>query len=148
MPKSRHVEAKLRRLRTIADAAPSAEVLAELAQALADPSNLVIAAAAQIVGKRGFGELATDMVSAFECCLTEPEETDKQCRAKIAIAEALNKIEYDKAGVFLRGIHHRQHDGVWGDEDPGAHLRANCAFALVRVRHADALLHLTDLLLD
>ena len=50
---------------------------------------LVVADAAQIVGERALSELAPELIAAFDVFMDEPEETDKRCRAKIAIVEAL-----------------------------------------------------------
>jgi HEAT repeat protein len=81
--------------------------------------------------------------------LIEPEENDKLCRAKIAITEALNKIEYDKEDVFLTGIRHVQMEPRWGGpEDSAAPLRGNAAFGLVRINYHGVVLLLADLLAD
>ena len=61
----------------------------------------MVADAAEIAGWRIILVLAPDLVAAFDRFMIEPVETDKVCRAKIAIVEALNKIEYDNEDVFL-----------------------------------------------
>ncbi len=149
MAKSRGVDAKLIRLRALSREAPAPEHLAELRKALGDPSNLVVADAAEIVGSRALPELAPDLVAAFDRFLIDPAETDKLCRAKIAIVEALNKVEYDKEDVFLRGIRHVQMEPRWKkEEDSAAPLRGSAAFGLVRIDYPDVVLLLTDLLAD
>ncbi len=80
--------------------------------------------------------------------MVEPETTDKLCRAMIAIAEALNKLDYGEAGVFLRGIRLVMPPDWDGIHDAAAPLRGSSAFGLVRIRHPEALMLLTDLLLD
>jgi HEAT repeat protein len=150
MGKRRGAEAKLDRLRTLATEPVSPERLEVLRKSLADPSNLVVATAAGVIGDRGIRELSADLVAAFDRLMIEPEECDKQCRGKIALVEALNKLEYDEPEIFLRGIVHVQEPG-WGQEkgqDAAGPLRAHCAFALARINPPDLLLHLTDLLLD
>src|SRR5262249_10204252 len=83
-------------------------------------------------GTRALSELPGDLVAAFDRFMIEPEESDKRCRAKIAIVETLNKIEYDRDDVFLRGIRHVQMEPVWGkSEDSAGHLRGAAAFGLV-----------------
>jgi len=122
----------------------------ELRKGLADPSNLVVASAATMIGDRAIRELAADLVAAFERLLIEPEKSDKQCRGKIAVVEALNKLEYAQPEIFLRGIAHFQEHG-WDeekDQDAAGPLRAHAAFGLARINHPDLLLYLTDLLLD
>src|SRR5262245_25073540 len=149
MPKPRGVEAKLSRLRALKTKPDLAAAADELRQALADKSNLVIAGAAAVVGERKGDDLAAELVAAFDRLMIEPEESDKLCRGKIAIAEALDKLEYPKADVFLRGIRHMQFEPVWGgSEDSAAPLRGRSAFALVRIGHPGLLLLLADLLAD
>jgi HEAT repeat protein len=149
MAKSRGVDAKLNRLRALRRETPIPEHLAELRKALGDTSNLVVADAAEIVGSRILPELAPDLVAAFDRFMVEPAETDKLCRAKTALVEALNKIEYEKEDVFLAGIHHVQMEPRWGgEEDSAARLRGSAALALVRINYRDVVLLLADLLAD
>ena len=116
---------------------------------LGDRSNLIVADAAEIVGERTLADLAPHLVAAFDRFMVDPEETDKLCRAKIAIVEALNKIEFDEEAVFLKGIRHVQMEPRWGgEEDSAGPLRASAAFGLVRINYHDVVLLLTDLLTD
>src|SRR5207244_9099657 len=74
---------------------------------------------------------------------------DKMCRAKAAIAEALNLLEYTGEDVFWRGARHVQPEPVWGGtQDTAAGLRVTCAFALVRNRAQGVMPFLVDLLAD
>jgi HEAT repeat protein len=149
MAKTRGVEAKLARLRTLRSQSASPDMVGELRKALDDASNLVAAEAAEIIGDKNLVDLLPELVTAFERFLIEPEKSDKLCRAKNAIAIALNKIDYDETELFLRGIRHVQLEPVWGGEqDTAAALRGNCAFALVRIGYPDVLLLLVDLLAD
>jgi len=81
--------------------------------------------------------------------MIDPEESDKQCRAKIEIVDALNRFEYAESDLFLRGVTHRQNPrfGEPGQDAAGA-LRAYCAFGLARIGHPGVVLLLTELLLD
>jgi HEAT repeats len=149
MAKARGVEAKLTRLRDLRQGAVAAEQLAELRRALGDASNLVAAAAAEIAGARLLADLAPDLVAAFNRFLIDPAETDKLCRAKLAIVEALNQIEYEQEDVFLTGIRHVQMEPRWGgEEDSAARLRGAAAFGLVRMNYSGIVLLLADLLAD
>src|SRR6516165_7673364 len=94
MAKGRSVEAKLAKLRSLRGDSLSPEAIGELRSALSDASNLVVADAAEIAGKAHATELAPDLVTAFDRFLEEPEKTDKLCRAKNAIGEALNQLDY------------------------------------------------------
>jgi HEAT repeat protein len=149
MAKARGVEAKLLRLRSLRNQQLAAAGVEELHTALGDASNLVVAEAAAVIGDNAVQELAADLVAAFDRLMIEPQGCDKQCRGKIAIVEALNKLEYAGPEVFLRGIAHVE-EPRWQDPDQDAAgpLRAHCAFGLARINPPDLLLLLTDLLLD
>jgi hypothetical protein len=149
MARARGVEAKLLRLRALRNQPLAATGVEGLRAALGDLSNLVVAEAAAVIGDKAVQELAPDLVAAFERFMLEPERSDKQCRAKIALVETLNKLEYAGPEVFQRGIVHVQ-EPRWDDPDQDAAgpLRARCAFGLARINPPDLLLVLTDLLLD
>jgi HEAT repeat protein len=148
MAKSRGVDAKLKRLQALCHEPATPAVIAELRKALDDASNLVAAEAAEIAGALHIADLNADLVAAFERFMIEPDESDKHCRAKTAIVEALNKLEYDREDVFLQGIRHVQNEGWGGHEDAAAQLRGSCAFGLVRINYGDALIFVADLLAD
>jgi HEAT repeat protein len=149
MAKPRSVDAKLARLQALRREPVAEGHVAEVRQALADRSSLVAAAAAEIAGERGLAELAADLVAAFDRFMIRPAETDRLCLAKIAVVEALNRIEYDGEEVFLRAIRHVQMEPRWGgEEDAAAGLRAHAAFGLVRIAHPDVMILLADLLAD
>ena len=149
MAKARGLETKLARLRAIGkeDAAPGH--LAELRGFLGDKSNIVVAEAAEIVGERMLADFAPDLVGAFQRFMIDPVETDMLCRAKIAIMESLNKIEYDDDATFLTGFRHVQPEPGWGGAtDTAAPLRGASAFGLVRIHHRGVVLLLAELLAD
>ena len=149
MAKARGLETKLARLRAIGkeDAAPGH--LAELRGFLGDKSNIVVAEAAEIVGGRMLADFAPDLVGAFQRFMIDPVETDMLCRAKIAIMESLNKIEYDDDATFLTGFRHVQPEPGWGgSSDTAAPLRGASAFGLVRIHHRGVVLLLAELLAD
>jgi HEAT repeat protein len=149
MGKKRALDAKLARLGSLGKEPISPASVAELRKFLTDASNFVVAEAAAIVGNAKLAELAPDLVAAFDRLMIDPEERDKQCRAKTNIVEALNKLDHDEPDVFLRGIRHVQHEPVWGGtQDTAAALRGDCAFALVRLNHRDAIALLIDLFVD
>jgi hypothetical protein len=149
MAKARVVEEKLSRLAALRRETPAPEHVAELGKALEDKSNLVVAHAAETVGERVLGDLAPALVAAFYRFMVNPETTDKLCRAKLAIVEALNKIEYDNEDVFLTAIRHVQMEPRWGKPaDTADHLRGSGAFGLVRINYHDVELLLADLLAD
>ena len=125
--KPRESDGKLARLHTLRNQPATPETSLELRRYLADASNLVVAEAARIIKDQAVRELVGDLVAAFDRLMIDPEESDKQCRAKIA--DALNRLEYAEPDVFLRGLTHRQ-DRRFG-EPPGQDAAGRCGrFAL------------------
>ncbi len=149
MAKPRGVEAKLIRLHELREEPMSAQLVTELRPFLRDGSNLVVAEAATLVGNRTVKELAPELAAAFDRLMIDPEENDKHCRGKIALIEALNKIEYSQPEVYFRGIKHVQ-EPRWEDptQDAAGPLRAHCALGLAHIGHPDLLPLLTEMLLD
>jgi HEAT repeat protein len=147
--KLRGSDAKLARLHALRNQPADSETTGELRRYLADASSLVVAEAAGVIKDQAVHELAGDLVAAFDRLMMDPEESDKQCRAKIEIADALNRLEYAQPDVFLRGLSHRQNRrfGEPGQDAAGA-LRAFCALGLARIGHPGVVLLLTELLLD
>jgi HEAT repeat protein len=147
--KLRGSDAKLARLHAMRNQARTSETTPELRRYLTDGSSLIVAEAARIIRDQAVPEMAGDLVAAFDRFMMDPEESDKQCRAKIEIVAALNRLEYAESDVFLRGVTHRQ-DPRFGEpgQDAAGALRAYCAFGLARIGHRGVLLLLTELLLD
>jgi HEAT repeat protein len=148
--KPRGSDAKLARLHALRNQRATSETTLELRRYLADASSFLVAEAARIIKDQANRELVGDLVAAFDRLLIDAEKSDKQCRAKIEIVDALNQLEYGDPGVFLRGLTHRQ-DGRFGlppGQDAAGALRASCAFGLARIGHPGAVLLLTELLLD
>jgi HEAT repeat protein len=149
MAKPRSVDANLTRLRAIRKEEVTPALVAELRGLLGDKSNFVVGEGAEIAGERMFAELVPELVAAFQRFMIDPVETDKICRAKIAIVEALNKLEYDREEVFRTALGHVQMEPRWGgSDDTAAPLRAAAAFALVRIGPRDLMILLSDLLAD
>lgn len=121
----------------------------ELRRALAARSNLLTARAAEIVGEWALAGYVPELVAAFERFLVDAVRRDPTCAAKVAIAEALNRLEVRDADLFRRGALHVQPEPIWGgQEDTAAPLRAVCALGLARSDPPDTLLALAVLLAD
>jgi hypothetical protein len=122
----------------------SDEMAEGLRGARRDKSNRVIAEDAVIVGESLVRALVADLEAAFECLMDDAAEKDKQCRGKIAIADALLALEYAEAALFLRGIAHVQEPrgGAEIGQDAAGPLRFRCALGLARLHP------ITELLLD
>jgi HEAT repeat protein len=149
MAKRGSVDERLAALRLLRDQSPSPELRAELRRALGDKSNLIVAAAAAIAGDQRLVDLAADMVRAFDRFLMEPEKSDKLCRAKIAIVQALDKLDQDQPDIYLRAARHVQMEPIWGgQEDSAPPLRVSAILALARLGHPDMLRLLVDSLTD
>ena len=149
MAKARGIDARLARLRALRSEPVTPDLVRQLREALGDRSNFVAAAAGEIAAERGLGELVPDLAAAFRRFLDDPAETDKTCRAKVAIVEALHKLDADTEDVYRTAVTHVQREPRWGgSDDTAAPLRATAAFALVRVSPCDLMVLLADLLAD
>jgi HEAT repeat protein len=149
MAKARSLKDKLAALHKLRSAPASPLLIGELRAALADPSNFVAAEAADIAGKAQLKDLAPDLVTAFDRFLKNPLKRDQLCKAKTAIAEALNQLDYAEEDFFWLGARYVQLEPVWGgSQDTAGPLRVMCAFSLVRIRARGVLPYLTDLLCD
>src|SRR5262249_35103724 len=147
MAKTRSSAAKLAQLRELRGQSPSPKLIDELRTALRDASNLVVSETAEIAGEARLMDLNSALVEAYERFLIDAERKDKLCRAKIAIVEALNKMEYDDAEFYLRGIHYVQSEPAYGGPvDTAVPIRVASAFALVHLRHRDIFALLVDML--
>ncbi|HZV05370.1 MAG TPA: HEAT repeat domain-containing protein [Gemmataceae bacterium] len=147
--KPRGSDAKLARLHALRNQPATSETILELRRYLADASSVIVAEAARFIKEQAVAELVGDLVAAFDRLMIDPEESDKQCRAKIEIVDALNRLEYAEPDVFRRGLTHRQNPRFGQpDQDAAGALRANCAFGLARIGHPGVVLLLTELLLD
>lgn len=147
--KPRGSDAKLAWLHAVRSQPLTAETTLELRRYLEDASSFIVAETAKFIKDQAVAELASDLVAAFDRLMIDPEESDKQCRARIEIVDALNRLEYAEPDVFLCGLTHRQNPrfGEPGQDAAGA-LRAYCAFGLARIGHPGVVLLLTELLLD
>ena len=102
MGKRPSVEEKLGAIRRLRELPPSSELTGELRAALRDRSNLLVAAAAEIVGEQNHADLIPDLEAAFDRLLVDPLKNDKLCRGKIAVIKALDKLEHERTDIFLR----------------------------------------------
>ncbi|MDO8586015.1 MAG: hypothetical protein Q7T82_03150 [Armatimonadota bacterium] len=142
-------EAAYRNLERIASGQIDDESISELKRALNGKGGLLAAKAAEIVGSRNLRDLIPDMIAAFERFARDGAKTDKQCAAKIAIADVLNKLEYMGDEVFLAGAYHAQSEPSFGMPiDSAIKLRCACAYGLARIGHPNAHHVLADLLVD
>jgi len=143
------LEEKLAAIRRVREQPPSSEHTVDLRRSLGDRSNLVVAAAAAVVGEQVKVELAGELEAAFDRFLVAPPKDDKLCRAKVAIVQALEKLEHERPAVFRKAARHVQFEPVWGgEEDSAAPLRAAALIALARIGGSEDLPLLVDSLTD
>lgn len=140
---------KLAALRELRGQALTPEQKAELRKRIGDRSNLVVATAAAIAGENSLTELSGDLTAAFDRFLAALPKDDKLCRAKIAIVQALDRMEHENPDIFRRAGRHIQLEPVWGGtEDSAVPLRAAAIVALVRAEGSRALPLFVDALAD
>jgi HEAT repeat protein len=121
----------------------------ELLRALAHRNNVVIAQAADIIGRSGQSELVQPLIERGERLFGQGAEADKQCRAKEAIVKALDALGNTWEAIYLRGMHYHQMEPVYGGQaDTAANLRGYCAQELARMDHPDAHFEIANLLVD
>jgi hypothetical protein len=143
------LEEKLAAIRALRGQTLTSEQKLELKKRIGDRSNLVVAAASAIAGENTLVELAPDLETAFDRFLVNPLKDDKLCRAKLAVVQALDRMEHPKADVFLKAARHVQFEPTWGaSEDSAPPLRAAALVALARVEGTDSFPMLVDAMAD
>jgi HEAT repeat protein len=148
MTKSDLIEQALDRLSELRSERTPAAV-EEFRHALKHRSNLVAAKAAKIAGELRVTDLVPDLVSCFERFMAHPAKLDKRCAAVTEVVAALYDMDYLDPAIYLRGIRHVQLEASFGPPvDEAAKLRAQCALALVRTLHPEAMPRIVDLLAD
>ncbi len=145
---------RIRRLKELAGEPPSPAGAAEIQKALGTTHNHVVAAAAGAAGAWGNdsfapASFAAHLLAAYERFMESPVKSDPACAAKLAIVEALHKMERAEYALYLRGAKHVQFEPVFGgQEDTAPVLRVRSAQALAELGYADADFILVDLLND
>lgn len=147
--KKHTLEDQLAVLHTLRAAPITEDAVAHLRTALAGRTSHVVATAAEIADEAELASLEPDLVKAFAVFMRNAAASDPGCRAKVAIVDALARLESTAEDVFLQGIHHVQMEPVWGGQiDTAAPLRGTSAMALVGMRSRHAMIELAHLLAD
>jgi len=147
MAKSTSIEQQLAALTAVRADPKSESAKSELARALANKSNLVVARAATIITDSNQPDFLPQLSTAFDRFFADG--SDKGCPAKTALANALYTLGHNEPAGFLRGIHHVQNEASYGPAvDSAAELRGICALGLARMGYPDVLLELAELLVD
>jgi len=149
--KNDRFKAKLTALEQLRKAFDSTTAPALLRKGLADPSNFIVAKAAQVIGEAYLTEFVPELMATFSRLLDDCD-ADPGCRGKEAIARALKDFEHRDPEIFLRGLEHIQFEPVFRmlRADTAGALRGVCAHALVACDIDSAVLleRLTDHLVD
>jgi HEAT repeat protein len=122
---------------------------AALTKALGSRSNLVIAAALEVIYEHELPGFEAAMVEAFNKAMIDSVRTDPGCRTKVGVVKTLDKLGEPADELFLAGVRYRQPEPVWGgSQDSAIALRGMSAMALVNRRHHEAMTELARLLAD
>jgi HEAT repeat protein len=138
------IDERLRRVSALRNEDDLAVVRAGLLKGLADPSNLVVAEAAAIVGELELSGFEAALLAAWKRLLVDPEVStktylDKGCTGKNAIIETLGRLNFDDPEFLLAGLAYEQKEPGWPEsEDTAVNMRGGCAFALARSRQMRA----------
>jgi HEAT repeat protein len=114
-------------------------------RALASKDPHLCSRAGRAIEELGLTGLEDLIVSAYDALFGKQ---DPGCLAKIALAQALDFMDFEDPEPFLRGVTHVQQEGPGSSNDGGAGLRIRCGLALVRLRRPDVLVFMADLLAD
>ena len=114
-------------------------------KALASKDPHLCRRAGRAMEELGLTGLEDQILPAYEALFSK---ADPGCLAKVALARALDFMDFEGAEPFLRGVNHVQQEGPGTSNDVGAGLRIRCGFALVRLRRPDVLVFMADLLAD
>src|SRR5689334_371329 len=87
-------------LRAIRDKPDAPEARDRLRRALGSKKSFLVSAAAEIVAAAELSDLLPLLLPAFDRFMEDPLKTDKGCRAKIAIADALQRAAYDAPDLY------------------------------------------------
>ncbi|KIG15221.1 hypothetical protein DB30_05765 [Enhygromyxa salina] len=127
--------------------APAAR--AALSKALGARSNLVVAAALEVICEHELSGFEASMRAAFDKAMTDPVRTDPGCRTKVGVVKALDLLSEPADELFLAAVRHVQPEPVWGgSQDSAVALRGMAAMALVNRRNPEAMIELARLLAD
>ncbi len=143
MAKTEQILARLAAIRRQLDRDAAVEVEA----ALFHRSAHVIGSAARTAAELEDRALGPALARAFDRLMTRGARGDPGCVARVALVEALRRLDADADDVFLAGVRHVERPARRA-ADPAGSLRGACGVALAAQDHPQALLHAADLLAD
>lgn len=137
---------RLDQLRAARSTPGSEESIRILRDALKDPSNYVVAKAAEIIEQGLVAETVPALLEAFDRFFAA--QNDRGCEALTSIAKALYALDYQVPDPYLKGIRHHQPEGYGTQTDVATGLRSVCGLALVQTSCDRTLEELVLLLTD
>jgi len=143
------LDEQVRALAALRDGPLDAAAHARVAEGLSSRSSAVVAAAAGLLVHEPAKTHARALIEAFDRFMQRPEDTDKGCLAKTAVARALHALEADCDALWLRAVRHVQLEPIWGGrQDTAVELRGVAAAALVQSDWPEVMDVLARLLAD
>ena len=123
---------KLAALSRLRDELHTPTAISRLRAALGDRSNYIIERAAELIADSANTAFADDLVKTYHRLRSNPLKMDPGCLGKIAIMQALVRLEHGDAEIYRDGVTYRQYEPVRdGEVDTAAALRAAAALGLV-----------------
>jgi len=149
MAKQDRTRAALDRLAAAVEDPHAPAARTAIAKALRDRSNLVVAAALEVIYEHELTGFESAMHEVFAAAMVDPVKSDPSCRTKAGVVKALDMLREPADELFLTGVRYVQREPVWGgSQDTAIHLRGMCATALVNRGYADVMIELARLLAD
>ncbi len=110
---------------------------------------LLASCAARLAAEHEVRGLRPELEAAFSRFIKDGARTDRQCVAKLAIVDALDRLEHDRLEPFRTGVRLTQVEPSYGGPvDSAAAVRGRCAAALARAGDPGVYRELSALLFD
>ena len=151
MAKRTKLEDRLRALHVVSDDPNGDVATSVIRKELDSASAFTVAAAAEIVAEHELTDLGDLLPAAFERFLEDPIKSDPACRAKVAIIDAMVRLDLPAEDLYLRAVRYEQWETVYGNPprvDTAGPIRGACGFGLVQLHHPDAMRNIAVLLVD
>ena len=118
-------------------------------QTLMSGRSIPAAQVAAAIASHRLGGFEDALQQSFSRFLRNPIKSDPGCRAKIAVLDALDHLEWPDAAPFVVGARCVQKEPSWGPPiDTAAGVRSRAIVALARIGFSDLLLVAAELLSD
>jgi hypothetical protein len=148
-PRKGSAEKELEALGSVAADPLSAPALDALKAAAASAHAIVVARAARLAEEHGVEAIVPDLEQAFHRFLAHPRPKDPSCQAKVALLNALDRLESRDPSPFLAAVRCIQLEPSYlRPSDTAGPVRARGILGLARLAHDDVAVIAGDLLTD